>query len=209
MMFKKTEKEIIKAIVKYGGEVKSLAEVINKSQLLEDRGIVIAFASGRNYVFLDKLKYEWDDNRAQSYISEFISLIQYLIEERFITIINKNERGSLVLGRMKAKWARPDWIAVEDAMLYVEGSMGEWCDENGEQTYWPNCYSEQQLPVSRFLDCWFSVSQELKKLVKNDFKSEDQIRFAKQQRLTWISIAVTGFIGLAGLIIAIIGILIR
>ena len=209
MKFKKTEQEIIKAIVKYGGEVKSLAEVINKSQLLENRGIVIAFASGRNYVFLDKQKYEWDDNRALSYISEFISLIQYLIEERYITILNKNERGTLVLGRKRAKRARPDWIAVEDAMLNVEGNMGEWRDENGEQTYWPNCYSEQQLPISRYLDCWFSVNQELKNLVKNDFKSEDQIRFVKQQRLTWISIAVTGFIGLAGLIIAIIGLFIR
>lgn len=208
MPYKKTEKEIIKAIVKYGGQVNSLAKVINKSQLLENRGIVIAFASDCNYVYLDKQKYEWDDKRALSYISEFISLIQHLIDERYITILNKNERGSLVLGRKQAKWAKPGWIAVGDAMLYVEDNMGGWRDRNGEQTYWPNCYSEQQLPISRYLDCWFSVSQDLKNLVKNDFMSEDQIRFAKQQRLTWISIAVTGLIGLAGLIIAIIGLFI-
>lgn len=206
MTFKKTEKEIIKAIVKYGGQVNSLAKVINKSQLLEDRGIVIAFASDRNYVFLDKQKYGWDDNRALSYISEFISLIQFLIEERYITILNKNERDILVIGRKSSKWEKPGWIALEDAKLNVEGNIGGWHDKNGEQTYWPNCYSEQQLPISCYLDCWFSVSQDLRNLVKNDFKSEEHIRFVKQQRLTWISIAVTGLIGLAGLIIAIIGI---
>ena len=41
MNFKKTEKEIIKAIVKYGGEVKSLVDVLNESQILEKRGIAI------------------------------------------------------------------------------------------------------------------------------------------------------------------------
>ena len=78
MTFKKTEKEIIKAIVKYGEKENSMAKIINKSQLLENRGVVIAFSSGRNYVFLDKNKYEWDDKRALGYVSEFISLLQYL-----------------------------------------------------------------------------------------------------------------------------------
>ena len=209
MTYKKTEKEIIKAIVKYGGQVNSLAKVINKSQLLENRGIVIAFASDRNYFFLDKQKYEFDDKRALSYINEFISLIKFLIEERYITILDTNERYTPVIGRKRAKLTRPYWIAVEDAMLNVEGNLGGWYEKNREQTYWPNCHSEQELPVSRYLNCCFSVSQDLKNLVKNDFMSEEQIRFAKQQRLTWISIAVTGFIGLAGLIIAIVVLFIR
>ena len=63
--------------------------------------------------------------------------------------------------------------------------------------------------ISTYLDCWVSVCQELKNLIDVDFQSEEQIRFEKQQRLMWISIIVTGFIGLAGLIVAIIGILIK
>ena len=47
MTFKKTEKEIIKAIVKYGEKEHSMAKGLNKSKLLENRGLVIAFASGR------------------------------------------------------------------------------------------------------------------------------------------------------------------
>ena len=94
MTFKKSEKDIIKAIVKYSGEVKSLAKIINKSQLLENRGVVIAFSSGRNYVFLDKNKYEWDDKRALGYVSEFISLLQYLSDSRLITIHSNKESGA-------------------------------------------------------------------------------------------------------------------
>lgn len=209
MTFKKTEQEIIKAIVKYGGEVKSLAEVINKSQLLEKRGIVIAFASGRNYVFLDKQKYEWHDNRALAYITEFINLIQYLADNHYITLLNDNSRGAHVIGRQYAKLIGPGRIQLEDAILDVETNMGNWYDANYQQSYWPSCYSEQELPISRYLDCWFSVNQEMKDLVKNEFKSEEQIRFDKQQHLMWVSIFVSGGIGFAALIIAIIGILIR
>ena len=55
MNFKKTEKEIIKAIVKYGGEVKSLVDVLNRSQLLEKRGIAIVPQNSLiNYIFLHK-----------------------------------------------------------------------------------------------------------------------------------------------------------
>jgi hypothetical protein len=45
----------------------------------------------------------------------------------------------------------------------------------------------------------FSVSQELRELVKHNFKSEEEVRFVKQQRLTWISIVVALLIGLLGI----------
>ena len=176
MTFKKTEQEIIKAIVKYGDEKNSMAQVINKSQLLEKRGIVIAFgAHGTNcsYVFYDKDKYDYDDNKALGYISEMLSLIHVLIMNRLITLIPVNARGADVIGRRKYKLSRPGWIELEDAMIDVDSNMGNWFDHNQQQTYWPNRYSEQELPTSQLLDCWFTVSQELKDLVKNNFKTED------------------------------------
>lgn len=209
MNFKKTEQEIIKAIVKYGGEANSLAQVINKSQLLENKGIVIAFASDRNYVFLDREKYEWHDNKALAYITEFINLIKFLADNHYITLLNDNSRGAHVIGRQYAKLIGPGRIQLEDAILDVETNMGNWYDANNQQAYWPCCYSEQELPISSYLDCWFSVNEELKELVKNEFESEEKIRFDKQQRLMWVSIFVSGVIGLVGLIVAIIGILIR
>lgn len=210
MTFKKTEKEIIKAIVKYGEKEHSMAKVLNKSKLLENRGLVIAFASGRSYVFSDKQKYEWKDAKAISYISELISLLKYLIANRLITILPINVRGVHAVGRHHSKPYKPGYIEVDDAILDVDSNMGNWIDkETNEQTYWPNCYSENELPISTYLECFFSVSQELKDLVNNGFKTEDLIRFEKQQRLTWISIAVAGAVGLLSLIIGVIGLLIR
>lgn len=210
MTFKKTEKEIIKAIVKYGEKEHSMAKVLNKSKLLENRGLVIAFASGRNYVFSDKQKYDWEDAKAISYISELISLLKYLIANRLITILPINVREVHAVGRHHSKPYSPGYIEVDDAILEVDSNMGNWIDKaTKDQTYWPSCYSEKELPISTYLECFFSVSQELKDLVNNDFKTEEQIRFEKQQRLTWISIAVAGAIGLLSLIISVIGLLIR
>ena len=208
MAFKKTEKDILKAIVKYGEGEHSMAKVLNKSKLLEKNGIVIAFGSNRNYVFYDKNKYDWEDGNALSYVSELISLIKHLIDNRLITILTDNVRYTHVIGRQNSRLAKMYHIEVDDAFLEVESNMGNWIDKRtNEQTYWPNCFSEQEIPISQYLECSFSISQELRDLVKNDFKSEEQIRFQKQQRLQWVSIFVTGIIGLAGLVLAIIGLI--
>ena len=69
-----------------------------------------------------------------------------------------------------------------------------------QQTYWPRCYEERVLPISTYLECWFSVSLELRDLVYNNFKSEEQIRFEKQQLLTRVSIIVAIILGLLGIV---------
>lgn len=45
----------------------------------------------------------------------------------------------------------------------------------------------------------YAVSQELRELVKNGFKTEEDIRYRNQQIATWVSIVVAFFIGLAGI----------
>ena len=210
MTFKKTEKEIIRAIVKFGEKENSMAKVLNKSKLLEKRGIVIAFASSRNYAFFDKKKYDCEDAKAISYISELISLLKYLIANRLITILPINIRELHVVGRQHSKLSRPGYTEVDDAYLEVDSNMGNWIDKvTNQQTYWPNCYTEKELPISAFFECWFSVSQELKDLVENDFLTEEQLRFKKQQRLTWISIIVAGIIGIASIIMNVIGLFLQ
>ena len=201
MTFKKSEKEIIKAIVKYGEKDNSMAKVLNKSQLLEKKGIVIAFASGRNYVFCDKKKYDREDAKAISYVAELISLIRFLVDNRLITILPIKLREAHVLGRQQARLARPGYTEVDDAILEVDSNMGNWIDKaTNEQTYRPSCYEERVLPISTYLECWFSVSQELRDLVDNNFKSEEQIRFEKQQLLTRVSIIVAIILGLLGIV---------
>lgn len=207
MTFKKTEKEIIKTIVKYGGDVKSLSEVLNKSELLEKRGIVVAFENNQSYLFFDKQKYDWEDKRPLGYLTELVSLLKYLIQNRLITVLPLREQVSLVIGRKASRYARLDAIETEDAFIRV-GSRYDWIDKKThDQTYWPESISEKDLPLHEYLNCWFSVSQELKDMVGNDFRSEEQNRFKKQQHLTWISIFVAAAIGIAGLAISIINLI--
>lgn len=54
MILNHTEKEFISAITTYEGKAKSLAEVLNKSKLLERRGIGIVQYGGKNIIFLRK-----------------------------------------------------------------------------------------------------------------------------------------------------------
>lgn len=207
MKFKKTEKEIIKTIVKYDGEVNSLAEVINKSELLEKRGIAVATDGNMSFIFLKKDRYDYDDKEPLGYVTELVSLINTLVEKRLLVIIPLDASPELVIGRKASRWYKPGLVVVDEKeYVQVDRNMFDWLNSKGEQIYWPVNCPEKTLPVCKTIYSWFTVSQELKDLVEHNFETEEERRFIKQQQLTWISIAVTAFIGIAGLIIAIISI---
>lgn len=204
MTFKKTEKEIIKAIVKYGDKAKSLAEVLNKSKLLEKRGIGIVQHGGKNMIFLRKDLYDdWFHNDGLGYIAELLSLIDTLVKQKFLVMIPFCSENTLVIGAEESRRLKPEVILVnENEYIYVTDRFENWFSTNQEQKYWPYAYTERELHIGNIFNMAFSVSQELRELVKHNFKSEEEVRFVKQQRLTWFSIAITAFIGIASLIIA-------
>lgn len=201
MKFKQTEKEFIKAIVKYDGKVKSLAEVINKSHLLEDRGIAVVLYNQNNHIFLSKKKYNFDSKEPLGYISEIVSLINSLIEKRLIIIIPLVSDDVLVIGREQSRYGnKMDTLVVDEREIVEVGSdMFNWRSTTGEQIYWPISCPDSVIPFGKIFNYWFTVSQELKDLVKHKFKTEEERRFSKQQRLMWISIFVALFIGLLGI----------
>lgn len=199
MKFKKTEKEIIEAIVKYDGEVKSLAEVINKSGLLEERGIAYVSYGGKGTIFLRNDKYDIDDKEPLGYVADLVSLINLLIEKRYIITMPLESGRELVIGRKSSRWFKPEWIIVDESEFVDVDNMFYWIDSKRAQIYSPVDCPENVLPVGKTLYSWFTVSQELKDLVENNFKTEEDIRFEKQQWLTWISIGVALIIGLLGI----------
>ena len=201
MTFKKTEKEIIKAIVKYDGKAKSLAEVFNKSKLLEKKGIGIVQHGGKNMVFLRKDLYDdWFHNDGLGYIAELLSLIDTLVKQKYLVMIPFNTEDTLVIGAEESRWYKLETILVNgNEYICVADRNENWFDANSQQKYWPCKYSERKLPIGNTFNMAFSVSQELRELVKHNFKSEEEVRFVKQQRLTWISIVVALLIGLLGI----------
>lgn len=203
MNFKKTEKEIIKAIVKYGSEVKSLVDVLNKSQILEKRGIAIVPENSLvNYIFLRKDMHDDEGREGVGYVMELLSLMETLIEKKLIVIIPFKDCSAPVIGRRHSIKQAPELITIDKGKEFI--SLGyrnvNWCDSSGHQIYWTIHCSEKEIPIHKNLISWFTVSQELKDLVKNKFRTKDEIRFRNQQRLTWISIISATIIGLLGLI---------
>ena len=100
----------------------------------------------------------------------------------------------------KAEWGKR-CIVINDGegIIQEDQDFFNWY-ENNQQAYWPCTCSEEFMPISKTLTSWFSVSQELKDMVKHNFKSVEERRFDKQQRLTWISIGVALLIGLLGVL---------
>ena len=202
MVFKCTEKEFISALIKYEGKAKSLAEVLNKSKLLEKRGIGIVQYGGKNIIFLKKELYDdWFHNDGLGYVVELLSLIDTLMKKKYIIMIPFCTDNTLVIGTENARGVRPELISVNGSeFITLAERMENWWDALGNQLYWPCKYTEQELPMGNLLHCAFSVSEELRELVKNNFKSEEEIRFRKQQYLTWISIIAAILIGILGII---------
>lgn len=203
MILNHTEKEFIRAIITYEGRAKSLAEVLNKSKLLEKKGIGIVQYGGKNIIFLRKDLYDdWFHNDGLGYVVELRSLIETLIKKKYIIMIPFCTDNILVIGTENARWLRPELISVNgNEFITLVDRMENWLDALGNQLYWPCKYSEKEFRIGNLFHCAFSVSEELRELVKNNFKSEDEIRFRKQQYLTWVSIIVATLIGILGIIL--------
>jgi len=203
MKFKKTEKEIIKAIVKYGDGKCSLAEALDKGKLLEKKGIAIIHENGRNYVFLDMAVHEdWFANDGLGYVAELIALKELLIQNRDLILIPYVHAYSHTIGVNGFNGVKPDVYTTNDnEVICLADRNVNWFDNNRNQKCWPCDYSEKEMPLAQFFNCAYSVSQELRDLVKHNFKIAEEIRFSKQQFATWVSIGVALMIGLLGIFI--------
>lgn len=202
MNLNKTDKEFIRAIIKYDGKAQSLADVLNKSRLLEKRGIGIVQHCGKNIIFLRKDIYEeWFDRNGLGYVAGLLSIIDTLIKKKYITMIPFVTDDILVIGAKESKWLRPDFISVNDNEVICLADRNEnWFDASNPQKYWPCKFSDDDLHIENIFNVAFSVNEELRTLVKNNFKSEEEIRFSKQQWATWFSIAMAFVFGLLGII---------
>lgn len=202
MNLNKTDKEFIRAIIKYDGKAQSLADVLNKSRLLEKRGIGIVQHYDKNIIFLRKDIYEeWFDRNGLGYVEELLSLIDTLIKEKYIKLVSSVTDNILVVGAKKSRMVCLDFISVNDnETIWLADRNENWFDASNHQKYWPYTFTDNELHIGNIFNVAFSVSEELRTLVKNNFKSAEEIRFIKQQRLTWISIAVAAVLGLLGII---------
>ena len=200
MEYKNTEKEIIKALVKYEGKAGTIADALTQSKVLERHGVVIVPKGYEFFAFFDKeLYHDWDDI---GYLVELLSVIDSLTTSRDIRLISQNGPRH-VIGKNKAEYIKLNVILVDGKdYIITEGFDGpNYLNSNEQQVYWPNKFPDNQFkfPVSK-LTYSYSISPDLKELVKHNFKSEEEIRFSKQQFVAWFAIGVSLLLGILGVI---------
>lgn len=204
MKFSKEEKEIVKVIVKYANNSENIASAFNASGLLEKRGIAIVNAGGVTLVFFNQEKYpDFFPNAKSPYLSLLLNLIEKLVQNGSIICGDSADANPLVIGAKSSRWEKLNMLAVNDTeVIILEGPYTGWYEKtNGQMLYWEwNEWGNQLSRVCHYLYSDYCVSEELKDLVKNKFKSDEQRRFAKQQWATWISIAVAIILGILGII---------
>lgn len=204
MKFSKEEKEIIETIIKYEDSCNNIATAFNASGLLEKRGIAIVDAGGVTLAFFSQEKYpDFFPSGKSPYMSLLLNLIERLVQNGSIICGDSADADPLVIGAKSSRWEKRNALSVNDTeAIILEGPYKGWYDKTTRQMlYWEwNEYGNQLKRVCHYLHSNFSVSEELKELVKNDFKTDEEIRFAKQQRITWISIIVAVLLGILGII---------
>ncbi|MBO7220620.1 MAG: hypothetical protein J6V21_05490 [Alistipes sp.] len=203
MKFSKEEQEIIKILVKYSNKGGNIAAVFNFTQLLGKRGLGIVRAGSKELLFFRKdLHPNFFPGNGSPYISMLLNLLEQLIDKRLLILGNSITSAPLVIGALASRWERPNVLVVnESEVIVLEGFNKGWYDANGRVIYnWDDDRSGRLAKLSHYLYHSYSVSEELKDLVKHNFKTEEQIRFAKQQRLNWIGIGVAILVGILGII---------
>lgn len=203
MKYSKEEQEIIKILVKYSNKGGNIAAVFNFTQLFEKRGLGIVSASGEDLLFFRKDLYpDFFPDKGSPYIYMLLNLLEQLIDKRLLILGNSITSAPLVIGALASRWERPNVLVVnESEVIILEGFNKGWYDANGKEIYnWDDDRSGRLAKLTNYLYHSYSVSEELKDLVKHNFKTEEQIRFVKQQIMTWFSIGLSTLLGILGLI---------
>lgn len=203
MKFSKEEQEIIRILVKYSNKGGNIAAVFNFTQLFEKRGLGIVSAGSKELLFFRKdLHPDFFPGNGSPYISMLLNLLEQLIDKRLLVLGNSITSAPLVIGALASRWGRPNALVVnESEIIFLEGFNKGWYDANGKEKYnWDDDRSGRLAKLTHYLYHSYSVSEELKDLVKHNFKTEEQIRFTKQQIMTWFSIGLSTLLGILGLI---------
>lgn len=204
MKFSKQERELIKVIVECENQGGNIAFALNYSRLLEKYGVAIVTTNSEGLVFLQKDKYPdfYPFNTNAPYVPILLNLIEILIKNGSIKCGEDATMNPLVIGAIHSEWVKPGVIAVNgNEQIILEGPGCGWFVADGDEKYWiENKWRNQLLKIERYLYSDYCVSEKLKELVENAFKTDEEIRFAKQQRITWISIIVAALLGILGII---------
>lgn len=203
MKFSKAEREIVKVMVQYENRGWNLASVLNHCRLLEKHGIGIVNADNADLVCLRKDLYpDYFTNRGKVYVNALLNLVEKLAKNGDLICDSNLNSQPLVIGVDHSAWINIDIIGTsEREIIVLDGPNKGWFGADGEEKYWMcDDWKHQLSRIDQYLYSDYCVSEELKDFVKNNFRTDEEMRFVKQQLITWISIGVSALLGILGII---------
>ncbi len=139
---------------------------------------------------------------------ELISLINYLENLRYISFFRFNDSIGGEMYLMGSEFKNP--IMIENQLFLNEEEYFMCPDysliykkENNTVVY--RSITIPEGIFEEFLEKYlgiFLVSEELRELVRNDFKTPEEIRFNKQRTIAWIGIGVSVLLGIISVFLA-------
>jgi len=204
--FNKREKEIIKELVAIRSNYNSdMMDFINRIiyPLKKSEGLYFDLENKNLYLLLP-VENDLVDNRVKEAVYdfyEFLSLIIYLAENRWITVFNSpkppnfDDDHYLVLGEIFEKddngKAIHGFRASSPPECPNENYDVPYASKDGQKTHqsWELGDSLYSISVKYFLNDIF-VSEDLKELVRNNFVTHEEKQYKNQLVVSWCAIGV-------------------
>lgn len=152
-----------------------------------------------SYVYKKDLSAHYVHNK----IFDIVSLFKYLEENRLISVF-----PAQVCWKRKIQDSNLEIEEEKNGNIYVVRSLDSGKD--GVSCTGKVCASKvtEENGIGKFIEYYaestFHASQELREFVKNKFKTEEQMQFEKNYKLTWRALAITAILGLVSIIISIV-----
>lgn len=202
--FSPFEKEIIKLISEIESEsIESFSRFLQHQYFTSERkqALIIKHDTKDVLFYMAPEVFKSETKRAQE-IKNFwslISLIQYLIEQRYISNIPIKGRTGLDL-----MYEEFDSSTISKGSKLILNSKGDYlitskpdqiCDSTGKVKLIGILWNDLYANISENLLGIIFPSEGIKYLVENKFKSEEDKRYYTQLRLTWIGIILSSILG--------------
>lgn len=137
-----------------------------------------------------------DELKVWDALCETIFLLRKLEINNLIGIY-KNPKGTSTEVYDRSKYEKNNnlqiYFSKENGKGYTSGKKGFF-------------YSDLAKDIKRYSASYFYISQTLKDLVSNNYKSPNDIKHIQNKKISWWAIGLSAFIGIVSLIISAIGI---
>jgi len=177
---------------------------------LNDSALFIFPKREEIYLYIPKARFDNIEERkgAMTELMEFITLINFLREERYLQLIPNEDVGKSELHVIRKDF---DKIQIEQSSKniilnkngdYIDPKQGQYIFNSDSKIIFEGVKLPTLIYKQVIENCMglLFVSEELKEFIRNKFKSKEDIRYSRNQVATWVGISLALIFGILGII---------